>query len=134
MSATASSAADAAPSAARHVPPSQSFNTERDTKGAHPRKTLEEKSLDARRSSFSGPDLVNQGSEKAIQPIVEEPLEEPPAPKPYRRANQFKGMAEAKAPVILTSKPTFSSLQRARRSSGEKPRDSASAGARNEED
>jgi len=125
------------PSAPPHVPfaavpPSQSFNTERDKKGLHPRKTLEEKKLEARRSSFSGPDLVNQGSNKAILPIVEEPLEEPPAPKPYRRANQFKGMADPKAPVILNSNPAFSSLQRARRGSGEK-RDESSGGRADDE-
>jgi len=94
---------------------------------------LEDKNLDARRSSFSGPDLASKnGSDASIQPIVEDALEEPPAPKPYRRANQFKGMAEAKPPVILHSKPTFSSLQRARRSSGDSKRDAASTGRGNE--
>lgn len=98
------------------IPSAASFNTERDLRGTRPGKTLEQKAqFDARRSSYcesSSRTIVDDEDEATEKQEDTKLPEEPTAPKPgATRSNPMANILQPiKPPVILTSKPVYSSL------------------------
>ena len=104
------------------MPNAASFNTERDLRGIRPGRTLEQKQQEeSRRSSFCEavvrPGGGEEASEEIQRPLPSEDIpEEPTAPRPgATRSNPMANILQpARAPVILTSKPNFSTFYKKR--------------------